>query len=264
MAIPVSELQSVNPSSIIELFELELFANIHGSSFTYRFHAGTNALTTNGDIVWDGNTYSKLPIEADGFEYNAESGSLPRPTIRVANLLGSITAILLDVNETTAGNDLTGAKLTRIRTLVRYIDAANFTGSTNPYGTPDTSAKLPDEIYYCARKVTETRDLVEFELASAFDLAGVRAPKRQCISRCQWVYKSAECGYNPTVGPGKTVDGVNYRFFTANDQFQDSDGNAITEADDVCGKRQSSCECRFGENKELPFGGYPGIGTFFS
>jgi lambda family phage minor tail protein L len=154
MAVPVSELQKINPSSIIELFELELFANIHGSAFTYRFHAGTNALTTNGDIVWDSNTYSKLPIEAEGFEYNAESGSLPRPTIRVANLLGSITAILLDVNTTTAGNDLTGAKLTRIRTLVRYIDGANFTGGTNPYGTPDTTATLPSEIYYVARKVS--------------------------------------------------------------------------------------------------------------
>jgi len=245
MAIPVSELQSVNPSSIIELFELELFANIHGSSFTYRFHAGTNALTTNGDIVWDGNTYSKLPIEADGFEYNAESGSLPRPTIRVANLLGSITAILLGVNETTAGNDLTGAKLTRIRTLVRYIDAANFTGSTNPYGTPDTSAKLPDEIYYCARKVTETRDLVEFELAAAFDLAGVRAPKRQCSANlCPWIYKGSECGYS----------GTSY--------FDENDKAVTASADDKCGKRLSSCQARFGATNELPFGGFPGIGAF--
>ena len=197
MAVPVSELQKINPSSIIELFELELFANIHGSAFTYRFHAGTNALSTNGNIVWDGNTYSALPIEVEGFEYNAESGSLPRPTIRVANLLGSITAILLDVNQTTAGNDLTGAKLTRIRTLVRYIDAVNFTGGTNPYGTPDTSATLPSEIYYVARKVSETRDAVTFELSASFDLAGVRAPKRQCSANlCPWIYKGSECGYS--------------------------------------------------------------------
>ena len=245
MAVPVSELQKINPSSIIELFELELFANIHGSAFTYRFHAGTNALTTNGDIVWNSNTYTKLPIEAEGFEYNAESGSLPRPTIRVANLLGGITAILLDVNETTAGNDLTGAKLTRIRTLVRYIDGANFTGGTNPYGTPDTSATLPSEIYYVARKVAENRDVVEFELAAAFDLAGVRAPKRQCSANlCPWIYKGSECGYS----------GSSY--------FDENDKAVTASADDKCGKRLNSCQIRFGSTAELPFGGFPGIGAF--
>jgi len=245
MAVPTSELQKINPSSIIELFELELFANIHGAAFTYRFHAGTNALTTNGNIVWATNTYSALPIEVEGFEYNAESGSLPRPTIRVANLLGSITAILLSVNQTTLGNDLTGAKLTRIRTLVRYIDGANFTGGTNPYGTPDTSAKLPDEIYYIARKVAENRDVVEFEAAASFDLAGVRAPKRQCSANlCPWIYKGSECGYAGT------------KYFDENDKA------VASSASDVCGKRLSSCQARFGATAELPFGAFPGIGAF--
>ena len=127
MAIPVSELQKINPSSIIELFTLELSSALHGSDTTYRFHAGSNDITTGGnpgDLIWDGDVYSKFPIQVDGFEYNAESGSLPRPTIVVANLLSSITSILIGVNNTTAGNDLTGAKLTRIRTLVRYIDNA--------------------------------------------------------------------------------------------------------------------------------------------
>ena len=30
------------------------------------------------------------------------------------------------------------------------------------------------------KKATETREVVEFELAGAIDMAGVRAPKRQC------------------------------------------------------------------------------------
>ena len=41
-----------------------------------------------------------------------------------------------NVNQTTVGNDLNGAKFTRIRTLARFLDAVNFTGNTNPYGTP--------------------------------------------------------------------------------------------------------------------------------
>ena len=56
----------------------------------------------------------------------------------------------------------------------------------------------------------------------------------------------------------KVVDGVTFTRFTANDV------GTTVDSEDVCGKRQSSCECRFGENKELPFGGYPGIGTFFA
>jgi len=244
MAVPTSELQKVNPSSIIELFELETTAALHGSAFTYRFHAGTNALSTNGDLVWDGNTYTKLPIEVEGFEYNGQ-GQLPRPRVRVANLLGSITAILLDVNDTTPGNDLTGAKLTRIRTLVRYIDAANFTGATNPYGTPDTTATFPSEIYYLSRKVVENRDVVEFEAAAAFDLAGVRSHKRQCLANmCQWIYRSSECSY------------------TGTDYFDENDNTVTDSTDDVCGKRLSSCQARFGDTAQLPFGSFPGIGAF--
>jgi len=246
MTVPTSELQKINPSSIIELFELELFANLHGSAFTYRFHAGINDVGSGTqDIVWAGNTYTKFPIEVDGFEYNGESSSLPRPTITASNLLGGITAILLGVNAVTPGNDLTGAKLTRIRTLVRYIDAVNFSGGTNPFGTPDTNAKLPDEIYYVARKVSENRDAVTFECAAVFDLAGVRAPKRQCSANlCPWIYKGSECGYS----------GTNY--FNANDE---SVGNSDA---DVCGKRLNSCQLRFGETSELPYGGFPGVGAF--
>ena len=36
------------------------------------------------------------------------------------------------------------------------------------------------EIYSIDRKSTETREVVEFELAAPTDLAGVRIPKRQC------------------------------------------------------------------------------------
>ena len=83
-----------------------------------------------------------------------------------------------DVNETTVGNDLNGAIFTRIRTLARYLDAANFTGGTNPFGTPDPTAEFPQEIYFLDRKVTETRDVVTWEAQSALDLVNVKLPQR--------------------------------------------------------------------------------------
>ena len=84
----------------------------------------------------------------------------------------------MEVNETTAGNDLTGAKVTRIRTLAKFIDAVNFADGTNP--TADDEAEFPQEKYAIDRKSTENREVVEFELAAPTDLAGVRIPKRQC------------------------------------------------------------------------------------
>ena len=172
----VSNLQNVNPSAIIELFTLQLDNSLHGATTVYRFHAGTS-LKDNGEIVWAGNTYTKMPIQAEGFAY--QNGQLPRPTLTVSNAIGTISAILATVNATTTGNDLTGATVTRIRTLTRFLDAANFPSNVNPYGTPDPTAEFPQEIYKIDRKSAENREIVTFELAAVFDLAGVRAPKRQ-------------------------------------------------------------------------------------
>lgn len=224
----VSELQKVAPSQIIELFELQLKASLHGSNDVYRFHAGVNGKPEAGNIVWNGNAYQAYPVEADGFEYNGE-GQLPRPKLRVSNQLGLISAILLSVNAITPGNDLIGATVTRIRTLAKHLDAVNFPGNVNPYGTPDPTAEFPKEVFYVARKTAESRDVVEFELASAFDLAGVRAPRRLCIANmCNWVYRSAECGYTGTA------------------YFDEDDQPTTLVADDVCSKRLTGCEARFG------------------
>ena len=173
----ITDLQKINPSAIIELFTLTTAATLHGSAQTYRFHNGTS-LNANGDITWAGNQYLKMPIEAEGFAF--QKGQLPRPTLTISNALGTITAILLNVNSTTTGNDLTGATVTRIRTLARYLDSINFPGNTNPLGTPDPTAEFPQEIYKIDRKSSENREVVQFELAAVFDLAGIRAPKRQC------------------------------------------------------------------------------------
>jgi lambda family phage minor tail protein L len=226
VSVPVSDLQSIAPSAIIELFQLELNAAQHGVNETYYFHAGTDATGSNGDIVWDGQAYLAFPIEATEFEYTG-TGSLPRPKLRVSNIYGTITGIIL-----TLPNGLEGAKVTRIRTLARYIDGVNFPGGTNPLGTPDPTAEFPREIYYIDRKASENRDLIEFELAAAFDLVGVRAPKRQCVANvCQWTYRGPECGY------------AGNAFFN----FNDVPVAAIGQ--DVCGKRLRSCELRFSQQR---------------
>ena len=172
-----SEVQKINPSAIIELFVLQLDNALHGATTIYRFHAGSN-LDANGEIVFAGNTYLRFPIEATGFAY--QRGQLPRPKLRVSNATGLISSILVSVNQVTRGNDLTGATFTRIRTMARFLDAVNFPGNTNPLGTPDPSAEFKRQVFTIDRKSAENREVVEFELAASLDMAGVRAPKRQC------------------------------------------------------------------------------------
>ena len=181
MAIPTAELQSLSNKSIIELYSITLVSALHGSSNVTRFHSGVG-MKSNANIVWQGNTYTKFPVIAEGFEYVGK-GTLPRPTLTVSNILGTITALMATANATTPFNDLQGAKFVRIRTLSQFLDAANFPSNQNPFGTPDSTAELPQEIYFINRKIVENREIVQFELVSALDLQGVRAPKRQVTKK---------------------------------------------------------------------------------
>ena len=86
------ELAVIAPNAIIELFELQLDSTLHGSSDIYRWHNGVNADVT-ADITWNGNNYTRLPVQAEGFDYNS-SGTLPRPTLTVSNVTGGMQAWL--------------------------------------------------------------------------------------------------------------------------------------------------------------------------
>jgi lambda family phage minor tail protein L len=224
-----AEIQTLAPSAIIELFEIDTTAVGGG---IYRFHPGKNNLVT--DVVWQGNTYVAFPIEASGFEWSGR-GQLPRPKLTVANVLGTISALVV------ANDDLIGCKVTRIRTLAKFLDAVNFPGSVN--ATADPTAEFARDIYYIDRKGNENRETVDFELAASIDLAGVQLPRRQIVQNyCPWKYRGSECGYT----------GTNY--------FDTNDAPVASAGLDVCGKRLSSCRARFGQTAELPYGGFPAAG----
>ena len=196
MAIPVAELQKPNPSNIVELFQLELNTTMHGISQTYYFHNGTNT-NLDSNLIFNNIEYKRMTIQAEGLEYNAKQ--TPRPTLKISNILGTITTILL-----TLPQGLEGAKVTRLRTLQRYIDNTNFAGGQlllengsnlvlengsaidmesglNPFGTPDPTATFDEQIFLIDRKSSENRAEVVFELAASSDVHGVRLPKRQVL-----------------------------------------------------------------------------------
>jgi len=224
-----TDIQKLAPGAIVELFDLDLTP--FGGE-VLRFHAGTNGLIQN--VTWQGSVYTAFPVQATGFEFNGQ-GQAARPRLVVANVVGAITALVLQYQ------DIVGAKVTRRRTLAKYLDAVNFPGGTNP--SADPTAEFPVDVFYVDRKSAETNEVVEFELAPAMDLTGVMLPRRQIVQNiCPWRYRGAECGYTGTA------------FFNTNDQ------PVATLAQDVCGKRLSSCKLRFGQFGELPYGGFPAAG----
>ena len=219
------ELQSLSPTSFLELFVLDM-SNTSSGGMLY-FHAGTNGL--RAPVVWQGAVYEPWPIEATGFDATT-SGALPRPKLKVANTNGLFSA------EVSANDDLLGCKLTRKRTFARFLDGANFIGG-NPEA--DSGQHAEDDVWYINQKLTENRYVLEFELSSAFDLMGVELPGRQVLkSACSWRYRGPECGWS---GP----------------YFDRFDNPTIIATDDVCSKSINGCKCRYGRNT-LPFGGYPG------
>jgi lambda family phage minor tail protein L len=228
------DIQAIASNALIELYMLDVSV-LTGIAANYMyFHAGTNKLST--PVVWQGHTYIALPIETEGFS-SGSTGSLPRPKIRLANADGAFSATL------TRFDDLIGAKVTRKRTFVKYLDAVNFPNGVN--ATADPNQHYPDDTWFIDQKLSETRYIIEWELASAFDLIGVMLPSRQVHQNsCPWKYTGAECGYNPNAGGAKLFNAV--------------DGQVYILANDVCGKRLTSCEARFGTSAVLPYGGYPG------
>ena len=126
-----------------------------------------------------------MPIEATGFKYDPKQ--LPRPKLTISNLaiialnIGNMSNILNAVNNETFANDLVGATLKRRRTLAEFLPHNNFTGNSNPYGTPDNTQEFPIEEFQIARKSIETKNIVSFELAAVIDNFNVRLPKRQFL-----------------------------------------------------------------------------------
>ena len=270
------ELLKLAPTAVIDLFEIELTTKLNnvedpdnlGAEITdtLRYHAGKNGITE--DLKFDGKEYAAVPVEIDGFSFSAK-GTLPRPTMRVANANNAITNLMLKVNSTTGEqyNPL-GAKVRRIRTFAKFIDTANFSQGSlfasdaditdvlttedadslimqSFNDTADPQAKLV-ETWYIDRIASENQQFVEFELAPKLDLVNVQIPRRTIEEVCPWQYRGSECGYEGD------------KCFTVDDALIVTGTEEQKKNADVCGKRLKSCQKRFGRDNDLPFGGFYG------
>ena len=208
--------------AIVEMFDLDL-EPITGD-VNDKFYFTNQLKPDNTKIQWKGNIYEPLPVLSSGYE-KTTTGQIAQPSLTVANVMGTFTQVIDSLD------DLVGAKVTRRRTLGKYLD-----------GEPaaDSTQEFPIDIFFIERKTAENALTITWQLASIFDLEGLMLPRRIITQNyCQWKYRSSECGY--TGGAVAKVD--------------DTPTSNINE--DICGKRVSSCQLRFA-NQSLPFGGFPG------
>lgn len=226
--------QQADVGELVTMYVLDA-TDIGGA--VYRFTPTVSVSgTVRSAVVFQGQTYFPLDIEASGFEWKGE-GQLPRPKIKV----NSREETLRDAINTY--DDLIGCVIYRKRTFSKYLD-----------GQPlaDANAEFPIDIYTVERKTSQNQNFVEFELAAYMDHQGKKIPGRICIrDTCTHRYRywnGSSFDYTNATCP---YDGSNY--FTR-------EGLPTTAANDVCGRRLSDCKLRFGTYGNLPTRAFPGVG----
>jgi lambda family phage minor tail protein L len=150
MAVPFSDLQAIAPSAVIELFQLELNATQHGVNETYYFHAGVNA-TNNADIIWNSQAYVAFLLRRQILNTQALvhcHGQSCASATFTAPLLGLILSL---------PNGLEGAKVTRIRTLARYIDGVNFPAAPTPWHARPYGRVSPRDLLHRPQGIRKPR-----------------------------------------------------------------------------------------------------------
>lgn len=200
-----AELFSLGPSALMTFFEIDLTdimfdkgiigqpdeTNEHQRIF--RFH--NNLHLTKSSLLWQGKSYIAIPVESDGFEHNS-SGTLPTPKMRISVSEEGVSTLALLKTTMDEVGDAVGAKITRRRTLAKYLDDENFSGDIPEGHSEDQNAEFPRDIYFIERKSEENKTTLEFELASVLDIENIRLPARLMIAnRCMWFYRGEGCNY---------------------------------------------------------------------
>lgn len=160
--------------------------------------------------------YAPTPVSAAGFEISG-SNRLPTPKINFANVDGAMSDLSRDFD------DLIGFKLIRIRTYSNFLYSID--GVTQ--SSYDPNAHFTPEVWYFNRKIDETKLGVTYELASVFEVEGMKLPGRRMYPNfCPFKYKGPECAY--------------------------------TGSQTSCPKTLQACQDRFGSlGQDLRFGGFP-------
>lgn len=226
-----SDFQKLYVDGLITLYELDA-SQLGAGILRFHGHQQSNA------IIWQGEAFEPMALQVEGLELNS-TGKASSPILAMANHIngvqGAVTAYCLQFE------DFAGAKLKVIKTLAKYLDAANFSDG-NPLADP-TQSKT--QIWYIEQKTSENSQQVTFELSNPIDFEGRQIPVRNITSYCDWCmrgdYRGEDCSY------------IGLQYFT--------DKNVATD-DPTLDKCRGDLEaCRLRSN-EANFGGFPASNLF--
>ena len=223
-----SDVQKPDPGELVTLFELD--ARPLGGEVYYF----TQAQFESQAVTWRGNEYTPVSVVADGFEISGQ-GTLPRPKLSVSNVTYALSSAVR------SWGDIIGAVVTRWRTFRKYLDG-------QPNANPDSH--LPPDVFIVERKSEQTKTHITWELSAMMDQEGRKLPRRQVLrDTCTAIYRrwtGAAFNYVMATCP-----------YTGTSCF-DRDGNATTEAADICGKKTDDCKLRFPAGP-LPTHAFPAV-----
>ena len=140
-----NEASKLEPSTLVELYEIDISEILIGdklertlqadSGFNvnlkqhniFRFH--NNLTMTSTNIVFQGNTYVAMPVRLlQGYEMNSK-GTAATPKLSMSVKDDGIPEFKILKSLMKDLEDLVGAKVTRIRTFAKFLDASNWNDS---------------------------------------------------------------------------------------------------------------------------------------
>lgn len=156
-------------SDKVELFQVQIAED----SYVYFTTYSSSVTFRDAEAPFTERTYVKLPIEFTGYEHKSD-GAYARPRISFANVLTTFSDAIGTTND-----GLLGMKIIRRQTLSSYL-------TSNP------PIEVPKQVFLIDRIEGENAVAVTFELATPFDLAGIKVPTRYIIpNSCPWFYQGA-------------------------------------------------------------------------
>lgn len=227
--IDTVQLQSID-DSLVEFIEITL---PNSTSIDVRLVSGLADGVANIYFpAEDGNSlneYVAIPFSMSGVEHTSD-GASNRPTLNIANIVSlgrsfgnnsdgtadeeTWQSVLLSKN-IAKPEDILGSRITHRKTLLkntyRQSDVSSFSAPTLPVEFPKVS-------YNMERISAENAVSIVYELASPFDLEGVKLPRRILVGKyCSWAYQGIATYGDERSGCTYANDSTQLNFFDIND-----------------------------------------------
>ncbi len=251
-----SDIQKPDIGSLVTLYQFD--ATKMGAPSIWYF---TQAVQDGAPVVFNSQEYTPIDIKADGFDITTEGTSI-RPRLAVSNVDNTLAS------EVISYKDFLGCKLTRIRTLLKYIgdteeaitdesfdDITDHNGEsifdTTGGGSESTFVEFPRDIYIIQQKIIQNKKIIQWELVAKTDLENLKIPRRQVLrDTCTHTYRYYQDGAFVYTDVSCPYTGATY---------YEQDGTLTTNpAEDVCGKKLSDCKLRYPlDSDQLPTRAFP-------